>query len=176
MSPSYYTYSVNGGGVDPVACLALIVSIGTLGWTVWCEFTGAGRRRADEYWYRSVLAPNCIEPLIDLMNEYVAALATLNTDMTFEESQAFCDSFAQKKERLLARLWISKLFSSEYYDQACLELDHIDDFFVQTFGAFFMRGKSAEQIDFSSLRDEAIARISNLLREAYSIEPVILTA
>lgn len=163
----YYIVSGERSGVDIVACVALLISIGTLVWTIWNEYSSVQRRRADEYWYRQVLGPNCIEPLVKLLNDHIDDLQRVDTEkLTIEESRNFEAKFCFRKEELIAKLWLSHLFSASYYQLASDELDGIEDGMAGKFGAWFYSAKADRQADMLSLREDAIRRVTHILANA----------
>jgi len=161
---------VGEDGVDPVAWLALVVSVLTVAWTVWSEFTSYRRRQADEHWYRGIFSPNCIEPLVEFLNLHLSSLQSIDVGKaTADETRRFCEDFASRKESLLSKLWVSQLFSGDYYSLACEQLDEIEDEMVTKFGGWVMKPASASGRDLETLRDEAIAKVTIVLASAARI-------
>lgn len=156
--------------VDLTAWIALIVSLVTLGWMIWSEYTGYRRRQADEYWYREIFSPNCIEPLIEFLNDHIASLQKMDVSkVKVDETRRFCSNFSDRKEDLLGRIWISDLFSSTYYDFACAQLDEIEDAMVTCFGGWVVRPGSAVNDDIQMLRRDSVEKMSCVLASAADI-------
>jgi hypothetical protein len=157
-------------GADPTAWVALLLSVSVFAWTIWNEYASARRRQADEYWYRRILGPNCIEPLVEFLNDHINRLQLINVgSLTAEASRDFCADFAQRKEALLAKLWISRLFSADYYDFACRRLDDVEDIMSSTFGSWLVKPAVAAQGDLVELREQAITRVTEVLAMAAKI-------
>lgn len=167
MSSYYY---VTSGGAEPTAWLALFLSLCALGWGVWVELTGHRRRRADEYWYRGIFSPQCVEPLIEFLNEHVASLQRIDcSKVTVRDTRKFCDDFSDRKEKLLSRIWISKLFSPKYYDVACDKFDEMEDNIAKKLGGWVLKPSDASPRDLDFLANDAIEGISGVLAAAEKV-------
>lgn len=170
MTGAYY-FEMPDTSSNAVAWIALVISAGALIWTVWTEFNGYRRRQADEYWYRTVFSPNCIEPVITLLNEHLESLERVAPDTAADEvRRAYGEMFAQKKEDLLAKLWISRMFSDAYYDLACSHLDNIEDEMAERFGTWAMKPDSACRRDLVMLRENAVVSVTKVLQAAAQID------
>lgn len=167
-----YNFIVGGeAGVDPVALSALLLSLFAAGWAVWNEFTGYRRKQADEYWYRGVFSPNCVMPLIEFLNDHLEGLQSIDVGKIGpDRARQFCEDFAGRKESLLSKLWVSQLFSSDYYSIACGRLDDIEDEMAQKFGGWAVKPSSATGRDLEALRDSAIAGVAEVLAAAANID------
>lgn len=158
-------------GPDTVALIALFLSVLSLFWMIWSEFTGYRRRQADEYWYREIFSPNCVEPLIVFLNEHLSSLQGLDIATAgVEETKNVCDEFAKKKEHLLERLWVSRLFSANYYSMACGQLDDVEDHLAVTLSGWVVKSAIATDRDIGTLRDKAIENVTLILSVAAKID------
>ena len=166
-----YRFISMDDGADPVAWLALLVSILAIAWTVWNELTSYRRRQADEYWYRGIFSPNCVEPLVSFLNHHIAALQEIDVSRaTAEDTRRVCEEFSKKKEELLARLWVSRLFSADYYDIACEQLDGIEDAMATKFARWVVKPAAASGRDLESLRDDAVGKTAVIFAAAARID------
>lgn len=167
---SYY-FAAEESGANMVALIAVLISLLTLGWTVWSEFTGYRLRQADEYWYRSVFSPNCIDPIIKLLNEHLADLESVSHGKhSVEERRKYGESFAKKKEEILLRLWISHMFSDAYYSTASRCLDGLEDDMAERFSSWGVKPVAACQRDVVILREGAVSGVTEILRAAANID------
>lgn len=116
---------------DLVAWLALVVAFITLAWTIYWERVSARRRQIDEYWYRQIVGPNCVEPIIAFLNKWIDELLVHGANPPAATLDAMYTTFCTEKESLLSKLWLSKLFSNSFYDEAEETFDQVEDVFAE---------------------------------------------
>ncbi len=155
-------------GGDPTALVALLVAIATLGWTIYWERTSARRRLIDEYWYRQIVGPNCVTPIIDFLNSWIDRLPELGVAPSVTKVDEAYEAFCAEKNVLLSKLWLSKLFSDSFYEDAEQAFDDVEDVFAQELSNFYAHKKkrSLPEGNLLLVREKLIGNATNLLVKA----------
>lgn len=80
----------------------------------------------DAFWFRSVVVPAVIEPLIAFITEQADELQKKNTG-TKADYEAYLESFQKGKESISSRLILLNLVNKQMYNDAIAEFDEIED-------------------------------------------------
>lgn len=80
----------------------------------------------DSFWFRSVVVPAVIEPLITFMTEQADILQKLGSGKK-EDYAKFLKDFQKGKESISSRLLLLNLVNNQMYADAIEELDEIED-------------------------------------------------
>ncbi len=120
--------------------LTALVAFGTLIWRMYTFYVDRSdlKTERDEYWYRNVVIPICIEPLVKFIEELTANLRKLETE-TKEVKQPkrsttykiFLKTFKAQKDSVINRFLVLISAEAVIYQRISNALDEIEDIVTQ---------------------------------------------
>ncbi|HEL3007235.1 TPA: hypothetical protein UM358_001041 [Stenotrophomonas maltophilia] len=117
----------NTGGVEPVSLVALVVSLLTLAFTVYWNFRSERQSYSDSYWFRTVVGPKCVEPIIAFRDCWSAKFAAVEGCISIDEYRAIVGEFQVDKAKLEDSLWISRIFGPKIFKECSSLLEQLED-------------------------------------------------
>src|SRR5690242_7512283 len=102
-------------------------------WTLFVYVIGRQDRkgnRHDEFWYRGILGPRCIQPLLNLVDVNLQRLRALEGQAPIPGQQPYRNAlalFSQEKATVTNSLFLLTLFDDAAYQKLARELDTIED-------------------------------------------------
>lgn len=125
-------------------------------------------RRADmrdDFWFRAIINPICLEPLLNFLIDTADELNKMNTEnggqqanTEIKEYDTFLDNFKNRKDRLISRFLITKVLDFLTYESITKDLDELDDA-ITTHCAYKSLGSAVlpdEQYSRHAVTDEKI--------------------
>ena len=170
--------------------VGLIIALLTFVWKL-IEFLLNKRERVrdtrsrvkSEYWFKNIMMPICIEPLIDFIIKHVNKIHSLETtyfESPLEEKKesynSYLNVFKDERNEILSRYMLMGSLSSELYENVSSKLDSLDDVVTQH---CYLKSTGNEQRDgrrygeSQIVRNEMIYNLNEILRlqfEFYSAE------
>ena len=110
------------------------------------------RRRSvvDEFWYRTILVPICLQPLVDLVSEYIDRLHRLDSGalLTFilPALRDLALEFGVDKNRVLGRFLLLTAFDEQIYRRIGETLDLLEDEISEYCGSISSDSDSAGRV------------------------------
>jgi hypothetical protein len=107
----------DGGGSNLWSIVAIGISVITGGFSVWWSFRAEKRGYLDNFWFREVTAPACIQPALDMRKEWVERIERLgNTQLTKDEYQHLIGDLETAINTAINKAWVSKIFKGALFD------------------------------------------------------------
>lgn len=122
-------------GVEATVWVSLLLAFGTLVWTAYWNRRTERRAYLDEYWFRQVVAPKCISPILALHDDWLSKIDNM-PKASWGQSlvQGMIADFQKDMSQLLNSVWIARIFSSDFYSDCCNYLYAVEDSFANEFG------------------------------------------
>lgn len=108
----------SGGGDSNIwSIVAIGISVVTGGFSVWWSFRAERRGYLDNFWFREVTAPACIQPALDMRKEWVGKIECLgNTRLSKDEYQKLIGDLETAINTAINKAWVSKIFRGALFD------------------------------------------------------------
>ena len=152
---------------DWIAFGALVVAIASFVATIILNRRQERRGYMDEYWFRVIFAPSCVDPVIAFRAKWEAELTALaSTPIDDATGTDLADRVSVDAADLLQKVWIAKLFDGGFYDFCEHELETFEDTFVSTLGAVHLRPKTGKRSPPSVLIDHVTSTCARVLQRA----------
>lgn len=124
--------SNGASGSDMLAWGGLAIAALALLLTAYWNRRSEKRLFLDEFWFRQVVAPKCIAPVIEFHDGWLAKVDSLDASDTDAKSlQALMSELQRTRLTIEHSAWITRIFSGTYYVEACRTLDLVEDSFAQ---------------------------------------------
>ena len=93
----------------------------------------------DEFWYRTIILPECWRPLIALMSKFVERIHTINLEgdaaQVSRDLQQIHLGFQQEKNLIIGRFVLLSAFNEEIYRSIKSILDNFEDDLAENFAS-----------------------------------------
>ncbi len=121
-----------GSSGDLLAYASLLVSMLTLMFTAYWSRRSERRSHLDEYWFKQLVSPKCVEPVVQFHDRWMSnlALEIRADDRGWVEN--FLSKFHDERGALQEGAWVSRIFAGDYYDYCCSQMDSVEDAFVES--------------------------------------------
>lgn len=118
MSDPINIIASHGGGDSNIwPIVAIVISIVTGGFSVWWSFRAEKRGYLDNFWFREITAPSCIQPAIELRKEWVDRIERLgNKTLTKDDYQKIMGDLDIAINAAVNKAWVSKIFKGKLFD------------------------------------------------------------
>lgn len=133
-------------GMDVTALVSLFIAVIALISTFYWNRRVERRSYLDEFWFRQVVAPNCIDPVIKFHGCWVDRIDGIRSgkvDANF--IRRFVSDFQLAKSTVLDSSWVAKIFSKVFYEKSCRYLDKTEDVFAEQLAAVLINRQSLSQ-------------------------------
>lgn len=152
---------------DIIAIGALFVSILSLVATILLSRRQEKRGYMDEFWFREIFAPSCVNPIICFRDKWEMRFAAIgNALINHQIGQELVDEIGVDSAGLLQKIWVAKLFDGDFYTFCEDELDQLEDDFARTLGAAQLRTEKATGAPTISLTDRVTVVCAKILQKA----------
>ena len=154
----------SGSSSDEAAWIALAVALLTLVLTSYWNWRAERRSFLDEFWFRQIIAPKCVDPIMDFHREWLIKIDAINTNSISVKFVKGILSDVQKDMTAVSdSAWIAGMFSSIYYGKCCESLDVVEDVFATELGKLVVSANNIEAAKSSmkkSIGDAAVKILS----------------
>lgn len=166
--------SSSSGFVDLAGWItALAVFIGLL-WNIYWSRISAKNAHRHEFWFKRVIAPRCIEPIINLYNDYIINLhSRFFQEDSSREMRKFIHEFQNAKNKVIGEVWISNIFDQNYYNLCCRCLDDVEDALAMKFSESQEMSEPLTLAQKSSIKRFSNDKMLLLLRAARNLDPTL---
>lgn len=113
-----------------LSLLAVVVSVGALVFTVYWNFRAEKQGYTDSYWFRVVVGPKCVEPIVAFRDKWNVRVAELQSEMSLERYRSIVGELQVDRAALEDSLWISKIFGPTIFSECTAVLDSLEDSFA----------------------------------------------
>ena len=100
-------------------------------WSLYQRRLDRERSIVDEFWYRTIILPICLKPLVDLISEYIDRLHKIDGStllpMIMPTLRDLALEFGVDKNRVLGRFLLLSAFEEEIYRKIGETLDALED-------------------------------------------------
>lgn len=152
---------------DAIALGALVVSIFSIAVSFFLSRRQERRGYMDEFWFREVFAPSCVEPLIEFRAIWEKKLSAIGSGGVERSlGQSFVDSLGGDIADLLRKIWIARIFDGDFYSACEEEMEKLEDVFAEKLGAAQWATASRRAPVMPELVDCVTAACSRLLQRA----------
>jgi hypothetical protein len=129
MASPIITVIANPGGESNIwPLVAILISILTGGFSIWWSFRTEKRGYLDNFWFREITAPHCIQPAIEMQRNWLPRIESLaNTALSKAEYQKIMGDLEAAINLAISRAWVSKIFKSSLYDLICARYEALSD-------------------------------------------------
>jgi hypothetical protein len=152
-----------------ISLVSLAVALAAVIWTAYWNRRSERRGYLDEYWFRQIVAPKCINPILGFHDAWLARVDSLNRNKVNQASvQSLLSDFQKEKSVVLNSTWVARIFSTGFYARCCELLDAAEDTFAIELGAVLVSRQVLSQAQASmkvSLADASVG----ILQEAAKI-------
>lgn len=132
--------------LDVIAIGTLVVAILALLWTAYWNRRSERRSYLDEFWFRQVVAPKCIDPVLSLNDVWAARVDNVTAaNVTHAFVMRFLSDFQNDKAKVIGATWVSRIFKSGFYARCCDSLDQVEDVFAREFDNIVTGRQSLDQ-------------------------------
>ena len=129
---------------SPPPNILLWVTVAAVGWRVFVWVSDLRHRHkereqsiVDEFWYRTIILPECWTPLIELMSTCVGRLHQVDLELdsmyVSGELQKIQLAFQSEKNRTIGRFVLLTAFNEEIYRRILKMLDDFEDDLAENF-------------------------------------------
>lgn len=133
ISKSFLSF-INSTPPNWLVYITIIVSFGMLSLRV-VNFVKTRQDRShdhvnsiiDEFWFRKVFSPHCINPLIDFITSELESLNQIDLKNTKGSFRTYNIHFQKEKEKIIRRFMLFSGWNNDVYDLVSKKLDDIDD-------------------------------------------------
>lgn len=149
--------------------IALLVFVSNFYWNGRREW----RNYRDSYWFEKIVAPHCIEPIIDFQDSVEKSLNSLGNTQNNNRPKSFRNfdaDLAKRCKALTSKLWISKTFGNSCYDRTSELIDDLEDQMALIVGDAWKEKRSLKSHELTNLIETLRVTVISLLKEAKSIK------
>lgn len=158
-----------GTGPDMTSWVSLAVALAALLWTAYWNRRSEKRGYLDEYWFRQIVAPKCINPILGFHDGWLAKVESINgAQLSQLFVQNLLSDFQKEKSVVLNLTWVARIFSSGFYAKCCEFLDSVEDTFADELGRVLVSRQALSQAQASMKASLADASVG-ILQEAAKI-------
>ena len=155
-----------------ISILALLASLGGLGYNFYKDNKSRMRSINDDFWIRKIISPVTIEPLVKEILDVVANLPedSSKTEMLPEAYKQFTETYHPKIQQLSSNLQALKLLSSTIYKDSDKALSNIEDLVLNYCGSNASQLMIPNSITINSkaeTRDKIIENMLSILINSY---------
>ena len=146
---------------DPLPWVSLLVGIGAVVFTIYWNFRAERRAYMDEYWFRQIVAPKCVDPILAFHESWSLKVRNLDASLDIESVKKLLFDFQLDKALVLDGTWVSRIFSRTFYSDCCNALDEVEDVFAVELGRLVLDGNrlSAVHVRLRDSLGSASARV-----------------
>lgn len=121
--------TISGGGhQNVVGWIAVAISLGSLGWTLYATRRSEHRSYRDNYWFREVLAPSCLDPVRLLRERWCKRILSLvGTSIDGPILRQFVADLQKDTTVLIRSMWVGRIFDGDFHLSSCTALGGIED-------------------------------------------------
>lgn len=117
-----------GSGQNIVGWFALAISIGALVWNFYSTKRSEHRSYRDNYWFREVLAPDCLDPVRVLREQWCKRILDLvGKDIDGPMLRLFVGDLQRDISILIRSMWVAQIFDGDFHLSSCSALEGIED-------------------------------------------------
>lgn len=111
------TFVISGAGNSDIwAIVAVGISLLSALFTVLWSLRSERRGYLDNYWFREVTAPSCVEPAVKIRKRWSKRIEALgNTTIALADYRLLVEELESDVSRAIAKAWISRLFKGGLY-------------------------------------------------------------
>lgn len=143
---------VTDGGSNAIAWASFALALCAFAFSVYWSKRTEKRLSLDEYWFRQIVAPKCVTPIIEFHDYWLAELARIENDpFDLERSKEVIDALQRHKNKIENSVWVVRIFSPKFQKTCYEEFEVLEDSFAQQFGDVAFHGKDLSEAC-SSLR------------------------
>ena len=152
-----------------VAVLAVLLRVIAMAWAFVRAHKAREQSIVDEFWYRTIILPECWDPLIGLFSNSVQRLHKIESENSFPETwkklQKVQLDFAAEKNYIVGRFVLLTAFNEELNRKIGEMLDELEDELAEYFASISPHSESYGVIlaFYESLFWEKLARICKVL-------------
>jgi hypothetical protein len=107
---------IGGGGSDVWAIVAIAISVVSGGFSVYWSYHSEKRGYLDNFWFREITAPNCIEPALKLRQVWSVRIEQLaNVQLPKQQYQDLIADLENDVGKAIDDAWICGLFKGKLY-------------------------------------------------------------
>lgn len=155
-------------GSGATSWVSLFIAALALGITIYWNKRSERRSYLDAYWFRQVVAPKCIDPVLGFHDSWLRQLERLNdTPVDAAFATDMLSRFQREKSALLDATWVAQIFSLNFYRDACLLLDEAEDAFAANLGEVVLGRRQLSQAQAAMKKALADAAVGVLAEAAH---------
>lgn len=119
---------IGGGGSDVWAIVAIAISVVSGGFSVYWSYHSEKRGYLDNFWFREVTAPNCIEPALKLRQVWSARIEQMaNTRLPKHTYQKLLADLENDVGKAIDDAWVCGLFRGKLYINIRVNYERVID-------------------------------------------------
>lgn len=162
---SKYILAESAPGADWTSWASLVVAAFALGFTIYWSRRTERRMYLDEYWFRQVVAPKCVNPVIEFHDVWLLRIGSLTgTKIDLDEFQNLMGDLQAHKSSLENSVWITRIFSKTFFLECSKNLERVEDSFADELGNVLLKKSSLEAAQSAlkaSVGDAAVSILAN---------------
>ena len=109
---------IEGGGSNVWAIVAIIISVLTGGFSIFWSYHSEKRGYLDNFWFREITAPNCINPALALRSKWSARLEdAANKSISKLEYQQIIGDLEADVAQAIEDAWVSRIFQGDLFNK-----------------------------------------------------------
>jgi hypothetical protein len=121
------------GAASLLATFSLIIALFSLGYTIYSGRRRERRAYLDEFWFRQIIAPSCVDPTLVLRKKWNPQLQGLvNKKLTKANCQNLTRQLQDEIDAAIDSAWVASLFEGDLYEGVERALESINDDIAKT--------------------------------------------
>ena len=150
-----------GGSSDFLAYASLAVALAAFVFTAYWSRRTERRLHLDEYWFRQLVAPKCIVPIMEFHDAWLAKMERIDFPLPPDALRELVSEYQRARVGVLDGAWISKIFTGDFYANCSEALDAIEDSLVDNLHKVATGAKdaTAARAELRILLGEMIVRV-----------------
>lgn len=109
---------IEAGGSDLWAIVAIVISVLTGGFSIFWSYHSEKRGYLDNFWFREITAPNCINPALALRSKWSAKLESMaNSAISKADYQLIIGDLESDIASAIEGAWVSRIFQGDLFSK-----------------------------------------------------------
>ena len=163
------TVVVTEGGTELIAWGSFALALCAFAFSVYWSRRTERRLSLDEYWFRQIVAPKCVSPIIEFHDYWLAELSKIESaTLNIKLYRQTIGTLQTQKSALENSVWIVRMFSPDFQQSCYKELEGLEDAFASKLGAVVLNGADMDEAC-SALRQHVSESAVTLLSRAAHI-------
>ncbi len=139
--------TISGENVQGImGWIAIAIALSSLIWTFHSNRRTERRSYRDNYWFREVLAPSCLNPVLALRETWRVKIHSLfGVSIDGALLRTFVSDLQSETAALIASMWVARIFDGTFYQSAATALGKIEDAVTNIMFEYLKRGLPCDQ-------------------------------